>query len=316
MTKITRMTKLTMLLRSLLIVFIVLLFLSSFVQESHAQTVPLQSIRVTPVINDLQLIPGKTTTFKITVENISNNPLGIHAEINGNDVLGDTPDTSQKTSAMVNWTTLSKTDLLLGEKEIKSFTVKIKTPDNIGNSGYYETIFLTPIVNQQQTPSSPIILSRIGILVLGTIGNLNYDDLAKKVTVQNLNPSLHILDTFPQQISFTVSNNYFSHFDAKPFLTLTPLFGNPHTTLLEDKHVLPGSERIWYYEPAIEKSRIFYQLHLAVSVGGGKQIFANTWFIVLPYKSVLLLLICIVLLYILVIKRKRLKKFIEILLRG
>jgi hypothetical protein len=291
-------------------------FFLIYTTEIHAQLAPLQSLRVTPVINDLKLIPGKTTTFKIYIENISNNPVGIHVEINGNDVLGDTPISSQKTSAMVNWTNLSTTDLILGGKQIKSFIVSIKPPDNTGQSGYYETFFLTPMLHQQETASSPIILSRIGILVLGTIGNLNYNDLAKKVVIQNFTPSVKILNSFPQQISFTVSNNYFSHFDAKPFLTITPLFGNPQTTLLIDKHVLPGSERIWYYQPDIPKTNIFYQMHLAVSIGGGKQIFANTWFIVLPYKPVLFLLIIAILLYIAITKHKRMKKFLKILLHG
>ncbi len=283
---------------------------------TDAQAVPRQSLRVSPIINDLKLTPGKPTTFSLTVENISQNPVGIHAEITGNDVLGDALLDEQKPSAMVGWTSLSTNDLVLGGKEKKTITVTIDPPINSVQNGYYETIFLTPILHQQKDANSPIILSRIGVLVLGTIGNLNDNDLAKKVTITDVTPSEKLLNTFPTDTSFTVANNYFSHFDAKPFITITPLFANSQTVLLSDKHVLPGSVRIWHYQPTVSKNHIFYQMHLAVSVGGGKQIFADTWFVVLPYQPVVLSLVIFILLYKGITKRKRLGKFVAILLRG
>jgi hypothetical protein len=284
--------------------------------QTNAQTMPRESLRITPIINDLKLIPGKPTTIRLTVENISQNPVGIHAEINGLDVLGDAPQSDQPPSKMVNWTILSTNDLLLGAKQKQIIIVTINTPINIKQNGYYETIFLTPITHQQDYPSSPIILSRIGVLVLGTVGNLNYDDLAKKVSVTNFIPIEKILNTFPSTISFTVANKYFSHFDAKPFITVTPLFANSQTVELTDKHVLPDSEIIWQYMPTVAKNHIFYQVHLAISVGGGKQIFTDEWFIVLPYEPVAAIIIILILLYISIAKRKRLGKFVKILLKG
>src|SRR6266404_4389034 len=100
--------------------------------------IPRQSLRVSPIINDLKLTPGKPTTVTLTVENISQNPVGIHAEITGNDVLGDAPLDEQKPSAMVDWTSLSTNDLVLGEKEKKVITVTINPPANVGQNGYYE----------------------------------------------------------------------------------------------------------------------------------------------------------------------------------
>jgi hypothetical protein len=300
---------------SMLMVFILQSLLFNLT-SSYAQTSPRESLRVTPIINDLKLIPGKPTTVTLTIENISQNPVGIHADINGLDALGDSQSTSQTPSKMVDWTSLSTNDIVLGEKEKKTFTVVIQNPVNINKSGYYETIFLTPITHQQDVANSPIILSRVGVLVLGTVGNLNFNDLAKKVSVSDITPSKKIINNFPQDISFTIANNYFSHFDAKPFITITPLFAKSQTVLLSDKHVLPGSVRIWHYQPTVSKNHIFYQMHLAISVGGGKQIFADTWFVVLPYQPVVLAIIIFILLYIGIAKRKRLGKFISILLKG
>lgn len=283
---------------------------------AYAQTVPLQSLRVYPIINDLQLISGKPTTFPVTIQNLSVDPVGIHTQLSGYDQIGEVPLYEQKQSAIINWTKVSKTDILIPPHSKKAITVTIIPPSHLGPNGYYETIFLTPIVNQETTPDSPIILSRVGVLVLGTIGTLNYNDLAKKVTITEFSPSHEIVNAFPKTIAFTVNNYYFTHFDAKPFLTITPLFGKPQTTLLEDKHVLPGSTRIWQIKIPSETPNIFYQIHLAVSVGGGKQVIANTWFVVLPYKLIIIVCIIVAILYLAIFKWKRVKKFIKILLKG
>jgi hypothetical protein len=277
---------------------------------------PQQSISVSPIINDLQLIPGKKTTFTITIRNNNTTAIGINAETTGYDITGESSLFEQKQSVMTTWTKLSQSDLLIDPKQTKTIIATINTPSNIKQSGYYETIFLTPIFHQQETVSSPIILSRFGILLLGTVGKLNYNDLSKKVGVTDVTPSSTILNSFPGTFSFSVANNYFTHFDAKPFVTITPLFANSQTVQLIDKHVLPGSKRVWQYQSVIAKNHIFYQVHLAVSVGGGNQIFSDTWFVVLPYQPLLLLVVILILLYITIAKRKRIGKFVTILMRG
>lgn len=285
-------------------------------QSTNAQTVPLQSLRVTPIINDLQLISGKRTTFPLTIQNLSKDPIGIHADISGYDQIGEVPLFEQKPSAMINWTHLSKQDILLPPHSTKTIIVTITPPSHLPPSGYYETIFLTPIVNQQIVPGSPIILSRVGALVLGTIGKLNYDQLAKKVKISDFSPSHAVVNTFPKTISFTVSNYYFTHFDAKPFLTITPLFGKAQTTLIADKHVLPNSARIWQYQPTVQTNRLFYRMHLAISVGDGKQVFADTWFVVVPYRLLIIVLLIAVMLYFVLFRHKQIKKATKIILKG
>jgi len=279
------------------------------------EAIPAQSLRVSPIINDLQLQSGKPTSFALTIQNLSSNPVGIHVTISGYDETSGTSVFEQKPSQMINWTSLSQQDLLIAPYDEKNLTVTIVPPAHLNPSGYYETIFLTPIIHQELLPNSPVVLSRVGVLILGTIGNLNYNDLAKKVTISNFSPNAGLLNKFPNAISFSVNNSYFTHFDAKPFITITPLFGKPQTTLLEDKHVLPNDSRIWQYQPASQHS-IFYRVHLAVSIGDGKQVYADTWFIVFPYKELLLIIFAVLIFYLAIFQRKRLKKFVTILLRG
>jgi hypothetical protein len=295
---------------------LIVVFLFGLLTPVVAYAETQQSISVSPVINDLQLIPGKKTTFTITIRNNNTTAIGIHAETTGYDITGETSQFKEKPSVMTTWTKLSQNDILIDPKQTKTVTATINTPDKIKQSGYYETIFLTPIAHQQQVANSPIILSRFGILVLGTVGELNYNDLTKKVGVTHVTPSQTIFNSFPRTFSFIVANKYFTHFDAKPFITITPLFANSQTVQLIDKHVLPGSERLWQYQPAVEKNHIFYQMHIAVSIGGGNQIFADTWFVVLPYQPILLIVLILILLYISIAKRKRITKAIKILVSG
>ena len=84
-----------------------------FIPRVNAQTVPLQSLKITPIINDLPLHPGVKTIFPLSIQNLSGDPVGIHAEISGYDQIGEVPLYEQKPSAIINWTRLSKTDIII-----------------------------------------------------------------------------------------------------------------------------------------------------------------------------------------------------------
>ncbi len=117
------------------------------------------------------------------------------------------------------------------------------------------------------------------------------------------------------ELEFTVNNNYFTHFTAKPFLTLSPLFGKSNQVLIEEKHVLPGKNRIWRINREL-KGWNFYTAHLAVSVGNGEQIFKDAWFIILPVplKQIIIFIIVLALIWLVVFKKDRLKKGFKILM--
>jgi hypothetical protein len=258
-----------------------------------------QSIRVSPIISDLQLTPDKSTTINLSVENLSDASLGIHAEVSG---MGE----------ISQWTNISSPDIVLDPLSQKTINITITPPKNTKQGGYYETIFLTPIVSAKKESTSPAVLTRIGAIVLGTIGTLDYNDLAKKVSIQNFKPEKYISDKAPAILTFSVENKYFTHFTAKPFLTIKPVFGQEKTTLLEEKRVLPGTSKSWKFQTVLGKN-IFYKAILAVSIGNGNQVFAETWFIILPkYASWAIILLTVVLIALLT--RNRIKKALKALI--
>jgi hypothetical protein len=288
-----------------------ILFNIFFIKNSYAEIK--QSIRVSPIINDLQLVPGEITTIDLTVENLSNSSLGIHAEILGIDETNQKIFTDQRPSSLTKWTTISAPDIILDPLSQKLIPITITTPKDAKQNGYYETIFLTPIISSKNEPTSPVVLTRIGAIILGTIGKLDHNDLAKKVSIKDFKPEKYFFEKTPATLNFFVENKYFTHFTAKPFVTIEPLFGQENTTQLEEKHVLPGASKSWRLQVDQGKS-IFYKIRLAVSVGNGKQIFAETWFMVLPYKLILTLIAVFGIACLILFARNRIRKAIMALI--
>lgn len=299
--------------KQLLITLTILSLLLTLVPKSFADQ---QTLRVSPVINELDLSPGKPLTFDVTIENQSDVPVGIHADIFGLDETGQTEDYDQAISPLTNWTTVSPIDSIINPHSQNTLQVKITPPKDTKDGGYYETIFLTPIINKTLNQNAPEILNRIGVLVFGTVGKLNYDDLSNKVMIKEFKPTHFIFDKPPAELTFTVTNNYFTHSKFKPFLSIKPLFGKEQTKLLEEKYILPGRSKVWNYALPDSMNTIFYKSKLAVSVGAGHQIFAETWFVIFPYKILLESIIIIVLCLLILFRRKQFKKAVKILLMG
>jgi hypothetical protein len=290
------------------IIFSLILALFSCTLPKNSYAVK-QSIRVSPIINDLQLIPGKATAIDLNIENLSNTSIGIHAEISGIDETNQGISANELSSILTKWTTITDPDIVLDPLSQKSMRIIIDPPKDAKESGYYETIFLTPIISSKKETTNPVVLSRIGVIVLGSVGILDYDDLLGKVSIEDFKPTTYVFEEKKATLTFLVENKYFTHFTAKPFLTIKPLFGQEKTVLLEERHIFPGSEKSWKVQAPLGKS-IFYKAKLAVSIGEGNQILAETWFLAMPYQQILLLILAVGIIWLILFKRNRLKKAI------
>ena len=292
------------------ILFIYILYPST----TWAQTATQQLLQVSPIIQDLTLQPGTTTTYPLTIINKGDKPVGFHIDVTGIDPTTDSiQNPANFTSPLISWISVNPADLIVAPHSTNAFTVTINTPKNAKTNGYYATLFLTPFISNPLRPNGPVILERIGTLLLTTVGKLDYSQLVKKVHVANFSfVSTHFLA--PQTITFTVSNAYFTHFTAKPFLKFTSLLDKEVTIFPEEKHILPGSSRTWSIPVQNHWYTIYSSARLAISIGNGQQIFAQTTFINYPLLAVCVLGVCLILL---LIKRARqLKKAFTILISG
>lgn len=281
-------------------------------QEIVRKQIEKASFSVSPVIEDLVLIPGKLTTYDLTITNNSLRPLGMHATAerfsqSGDTIYGDSP--------LPSWISITSNDIILAPSEKKVIEVTILPPKETKDGGYYGMVLLTPFVSNQQDLNQPVILSKVGTLIFGTIGKLDFDNLLKKVSIVAFNVGGFISDKKNLTISFGIHNSYFTHFIATPTITITPLlFGNSQTIMLEEKHILPQTTRTWNQNVVFPSDYTLYQTKLAISLGNGKQIFATQYNIVFPYKIFFSIIIFIILLYICVRKRNNFKKAIRILI--
>ena len=307
--------------KKLLILLLLFLVLPSkaFAQNTQNQNAN-QSIKsvlnISPIIIDTTLQKGKTQTFQIKVSNLLSQPLGINADIE-NFFPTDQGDEGnfQNNSPLIGWSTLSESNFIMDQGKDKTITMSIKTPANLKDGGYYDVVFFTPFYTKPIDNSSPTVLTKIGILVLGTVGKINYTDLKNKTSISelNLNP---VYENRNLDFSFRVQNSYFTHFSAKPFLTVFPLFGNDQTTQLTQKTILPGTSRLWTQTFTPDSNSIFYKVHLAVSVGQGNYIYRDGFFFVLPIKEIILLLAALLIIFVIKVRGKQIKKALRILLKG
>lgn len=273
-----------------------------------------EAMQITPALEEITLTPETPSSYQLTITNTSDRPLGIHADVS-NFQSADEED-SFTSSPLLSWTDVSPTDLIIPSSEKKTITVTISPPQNIKKGGYYAAIVLTPFISKTHAPKTPIILSRITTLVLAQYGAIDYTNLKEKAQVSDFSFARPAFEKIPFDFHFSVKNAYFTHFSAKPFLTITPLFGNSQRIPLSEKHILPGKSKVWHEEVSPQAFSFFYKAHLAVSVGAGNYITADSFIIVIPYLHYILSGIILLFLLLFATYHKRARKALAILFTG
>jgi len=306
--------------KKLIVLFLLLPLLFITRQKIFAQTTDQNTskdivnvLTVSPIIIDTTISKDKNYSYEIKVKNGLDQPLGINASIQ-NFVPSDQDtliQTNAKPSPLIKYSSLSQDNFIIDPKGTKSFNLKIQTPKDLKDGGYYEVVFLTPFFLKAQNPNSPTVLTQVGILYLGNAGKINYKDLQSKVKI----PGFDVKDGKTLSAKISVENLYFNHFSAKPFVSLTPLFGKTKRIELTDKRILPGTSRVWDENLAL-KSSLIYRAQLAVSVGQGNYVYSNKFIILLPFGKLAALGISIFTLIFIIIRRKQLKRAIKVMISG
>ncbi|SRR5258706_8095567 len=275
-----------------------------------------ESIRVAPVIEELSIAPGKTTTYSLNISNSSAQPIGIHADITNFETSNEDTSTTSYSSPLISWTSVSPSDIIIPSNETKSINVTILPPSEIKKGGYYAGIFLTPFVDKEKVPNAPIILTRIGTLILAQYGETDYANLKEKAQIKNFSFNKLIFENSPFDFHFTVTNSYFTHFNAKPFITVATLFGKSEMLAVSEKNILPGKSKTWNESITSKLFSPIYIVHLAVSVGGGNFITSDSYIVVIPGLHIILIAIILLMLAAVATYHKRFRKALSILLTG
>ena len=226
--------------------------------------------------------------------------------------LSDSPNTELQNIG--SWITLSNSALLIpGQKEVH-VDITVALPKHIPLGGYYGMLYVEQL-SPTQTTSDSLVLTKMGILILGSVGvqsvPLNSIELQKPVL------NTYISETNNVLLSFYVKNTALNHISAKPYLLIHPLWGKTETVQFDERLVFPGTKRGWNTSFTVKNQRAFYYTaDLFVSIGNGLFHKKSFSFIIFPLRQAIILVLCITLGISILRKRKQIKKAVEIMMKG
>lgn len=293
--------------------FWVLLFIFSLNVHAISPADQRYTIRVSPLIIPLSLSPQKVIKQEIIVENLSTKPYPL--KVNFSDFIstedGGYVFPERNTSPLISWISVKPTEFIIPAKAKQKILVTIKTPRDIPVGGYYGMLFFEPVLPISSTKSTQII-SRVGVLLLGTVGVI--DEKSQKAQIVTFSLP-HLIFDRKTTLLLRVKNISLHHFTGKPIFSLSPLFGEETKQFLEEKIVFPGKIRRW--EIPIETSKYplnFVKVKLDLSTGGGNIVSAQSFVVVFPLTTILVIIIFL-LAFFAFKRRHQLIKALSILMR-
>lgn len=290
--------------------------------KATAQTPPneaAQVLRVSPIIINVPLSPGQVYPHEVTIENLTDNPLPLHASLSDFQTTGEEGGyifAETHNNPLLSWITLSDTELILNPKEKKTIQATITTPQSIPLGGYYGMLFFE-VIPLTEVLGGTQVVPKIGVLLLANVGVP--DPNAKNAEILTFTTGL-FHDTTQLPLLLRVKNISLHYFTAKPILTISPLIpllqNKEDIHYLEEKIVFQGNVRRW--EEALtlkDASPNIYKASLKVSTGNGQVVTEEKYFVIFPLmKAVVGIIILAVILFI-IRKRKRLGKAIRALIK-
>jgi hypothetical protein len=273
-------------------------------QKAAAQQ---QTLRVSPVIINVTLSPGKTHTHQVTIENLGNAPMPLRASLSDFMTSGEEGGyifEETKNNPLLSWVRLDQDEFILNPKEKKTLKMTIATPKSIPVGGYYGVLFFEPVAQTDQSTVTKVN-AKVGILMLANIGVPD----AKQAEILAFDPEAFSTDgTVP--FILRVKNISLNFFSAKPQLTILPLLQLQQEAKhynLEEKTIFPGNSRRWTENTTItDLQPNIYKAQLTVSSGNGQVVTAEKYIVVLPPLYVGIIAVLSLLVIFLIAKRKRL----------
>ena len=289
-----------------------LLLAFSFQLSANSVSAAPSSLSIRPSIISLSLSPGKTSHTPLSIINNGVSPLPIRLRFEPLSTLSDT--SVRPLQSIERWISLSSSSLLIPSQQEKIIDVQIALPKTISLGGYYGMIYVEQLA-PSQTSSGSVVLTKMGVLVLGSVGVQEVP--LNSIEIQKLTLANSISETSTLQLSFDVKNAALNHISAKSYLKIHPLLGKEETVQLDEKLVFPGTKRGWNTSFSVQKDRqLYYAADLYVSIGNGLTQKKSFSFVIFPVQQAIILVLCIAIGISIVRKRKQIKQAVEIMVRG
>ncbi len=207
-----------------------------------------QALGLSPSIFEEQILPGQSKILELTLINDESQPVRLQAGVQKFLPLGSNgqqrflPETD--VVGVPSWTTVGVTNQVLQPGEKRIVPVQIQVPADAPLGGVYEALFFSGVPTEQASSGAVGVQSRIGALLLLTIGDAQVSRLS--LTDWRFTHAASTTDSLSGQVSVTLRNVGTTHVTPRGELVIRNGFGGivRHIPLNgENSRILPASER-------------------------------------------------------------------------
>ncbi len=271
-----------------------------------------QGLQVSPVIVDLNSEKGGNYTLKLTITNVTVNPLEVTATTNdfvsaddsGNPKILTDTSAPEGTYSLRSWVG-PIAPLTLQPKQSQTITVAVNVPANAESGGHYGVIRFSGVSPKGQAQVT--LNASVGTLLLARVaGNITEKLTVKDMFTEQKGKRGGLFASGPVNIVTQVSNTGNVHVKPVGTMTIKDTFGKtvgsyPFGSNI--KNVLPGGTR--RYDQTFDKKFLFgrYTAHVEAGYGTtGGVLIGDTTFWIIPIKLIAFAVIFAVL-FILIFRR-------------
>jgi len=290
------------------------------IKSVHAQEQKIPHIiRVSPVISSIELSPGSSKTVLVTVSNVTTKPLPVSVSIEpfgvGEDDGEIIPGAQTSVPSLSDWITVETPERIIDPKSDVVFPFTVSIPTTVPVGGYYAMALITPMLPVSQS-DMPVIIPRVGVLFLGSIG-VPLDTSNAQLEIMGGGLSSFIYDMDPIDVSLRVKNTSLMHQSIKPWVELSPIIGEKSRWDLPEHMIFPGKTRRFTGSLCTARKCLgLYKANIRVSAGGGKIVSKETYVVIFPWKITGIIVLGIMIVWFVLFRRKNILRALRVLIRG
>lgn len=263
---------------------------------------------------DLTQDKDKKTEETVTVENLTDKPLDIQAELRNFTAQGEEGSVNlteeDSTYALAKWITVTPSTVTIPAKEKQDFTFTINPPDNAEPGGHFGSIVFKTVPSGKVAGTGAQLSEEVASLILYKIPGA----VAEQANVESFTTDKPFYEFGPVAFDTRVKNTGGIHIAPAGSIVVTGMFGQKYIVKFDPRNVLPNAVR---KIPATLPNKFLIGKYKADLIGAygtkNQQLNASTTFYAFPVRYGLVVL---VILFFLFLARKRLGKAFKAILTG
>lgn len=274
---------------------------SSFAQQSSEQSVDSSGLQVTSPIYEYTIKPGSVQQDIIKIKNVGTKAQTFYPEVRDFKPLDETgtPDflkvgEDSGTYSLAKWISFTKEGVTLAPNESQAFNFNITVPATAEPGGHYGGILFS--TQPPDVKSTGIgIASKVGSLVLVRIAGASREVLS----IKEFSTPKNSYDNADVNFNLRLENTGNVHLQPKGVVTIKNFWGGQVAALDVNQlasNVIPGSIRkfdISWKDPGFKVG--YYTASVVLNYGNPSQtVTSQTSFWILPWKTLLIALVILV----------------------